>query len=128
MKLLLDSHTFYWWDEGDNQLSQAAKDAILDPANEKFISAATVWEMTIKYASGKESGFLRIITDTSSIMASHGFRELPITIRDAQVAGSLPVHHRDPFDRMLVAQSIVEGMRLVSSDAILDKYAATRLW
>jgi PIN domain nuclease of toxin-antitoxin system len=128
MRLLLDSHAFYWWDEGAPQLSEAAKDAIADPANDKFVSAATAWEVAIKLASGKEPGLLRIVTDTASIMAAHGFIELPVTIRHAQVAGKLPPHHKDPFDRMLVAQALVEGMRIVSCDTIMDQYAVTRLW
>jgi PIN domain nuclease of toxin-antitoxin system len=128
VKLLLDSHAFYWWDEGDTRLSQAAKAAILDPANEKYVSAASAWEMTIKHNGGKEPGFLRIVSDTSNIMAAHGFLELPITIRHAQVAGGLPSLHRDPFDRMLIAQSIVEAMSLVSGDSVIDLYGSMRLW
>lgn len=128
MRLLLDTHALIWWLAADTSLSATARDAIADPANDIFISAATAWEIATKHRIGKlpEAGLLA--GDVAGFVAAQGFSELPITISHGQLAGSLPPIHRDPFDRILVAQAITAGLTLVSSDAILRAYAVALLW
>lgn len=118
MILLLDAHTVLWWLADDPMLGQPAKDAIADPANEALVSAATVWEIEIKRALGKltaPDGLVDAIEVT-------GFGTLPITAADAETAGRLPAHHRDPFDRMLVAQAVRLDAVIVSRDGAFAPY------
>jgi PIN domain nuclease of toxin-antitoxin system len=119
MKLLLDTHAFLWWLDPQNPLSNAARRAIGDPQNEVFVSAVIALEIAVKRAMGK----LTFPGDFSSLMAANGFQPLPITIDHALGVESLPPHHRDPFDRLLVAQAQAEGMHLVTRDAHVLKYA-----
>lgn len=125
MRLLLDTHVLLWSLAGSPRLSSTAREAIVDAANDVFVSAASMWEASIKRSVGK----LRF--ETAKILAEmefNGFRELPITARHALAAGDLPLHHKDPFDRMLVAQAIAEGLTLVTSDSALRPYGVTALW
>jgi PIN domain nuclease of toxin-antitoxin system len=128
MRLLLDTHALLWFALGDAQLSQTAKALILDPANEKLISPASYWETAIKISMGKyrlnepyESFFQRAI-------GGNGFVILPVEPRHTAALIGLPFHHRDPFDRLLVAQALVEQIPLVSGDTAVDPYGVTRLW
>jgi PIN domain nuclease of toxin-antitoxin system len=128
VRLLLDTHALIWWLLGDDALSTAAQNAIADPGNNSFVSAASAWEIATKYRIGRlpEAAFLA--ADVAHIVAAHGFTEVPISIRHGQIAGGLPGIHKDPFDRMLIAQAITEDMAIVSRDAILDAYGVVRLW
>lgn len=122
MRLLLDTHLFLWWLSADKRLSVAANDVIVDRANEKFVSAASLWEIAIKVALRR----LDISHDQMEhAMQANGFAELPITGRHAAQVASLPFHHRDPFDRMLIAQSLVEPLHLMTHDEALTHYSNT---
>jgi PIN domain nuclease of toxin-antitoxin system len=128
MRLLLDSHVLVWWLAGDETLSLPARAAIGDTANEVFVSAASAWQIATKHRIGQmpQAGFLT--GDAGSIIAEQGFTELPLSIRDAQVAGSLPALHPDPYLRALVAQAIVSELVVVSDQTAFDTYGVTRLW
>jgi PIN domain nuclease of toxin-antitoxin system len=128
VRLLLDTHTLLWWLAGDQALSDAAREAIADPDNEVFVSTASAWEIATKYQLGRLSGAALITADIAGAVASQGFTELPISIRDGQAAGGLPAIHKDPFDRMLIAQAVTAGMVIVSNEAMFNAYAVPRLW
>jgi PIN domain nuclease of toxin-antitoxin system len=116
--LLLDAHTLLWWLGDDPGLSTAARDAIADPASDVLVSAATVWEIGIKRQLGK----LEAPDDLVVAIETSGFDGLPVTIADADRASRLVPHHRDPFDRMLVAQAARVGALIVSRDAAFAPY------
>ena len=118
MKLLLDSHIIVWWLDDDRQLAPAIRAAISDPANHPFVSAASVWELALKIAKGN----LKLPDDYINRLRADGFTELPVTIKHAVASTRLPALHRDPFDRLLVAQALAEGLVLVTSDDILTRY------
>ena len=123
MKLLIDTHVFVWWDQRLSAIAPALRAAIEDPENEVSVSAASIWEIAIKRGIGKLS-FARHITDTA---ASYGFSVLPISGAHAEHAGGLPHHHRDPFDRLLVAQAELEDMVLGTQDSRLRLYGVATL-
>ena len=118
MILLLDAHAVIWWLADDSTLLPAARSAIEDPANDILVSAASIWEIGIKRALGK----LEAPSGLVDALDVAGFDILPITGADAERAGSLPAHHRDPFDRMLVAQAIRVGAIVVSRDTAFLAY------
>ena len=128
MRVLLDTHALYWYIEGDSQLSATACTLIRDASNEVLISPASYWEIAIKISLGKYAlpesyeGFME------RELTGNDFRILPIEPRHTAVLIDLPFHHRDPFDRLLVAQAISEQIPLVSGDTALDAYPVTRLW
>ncbi len=122
MRLLLDTHTLLWWQQGDRRLNARARRGIA-AADSVFVSAAVLWEIVIKARLGKLHASLDAVFDLSA----DGFRELPIRGLHARVAGELPPHHKDPFDRMLAAQAQVEGLTLVTSDEIFRKYGVRTL-
>lgn len=128
MRLLLDTHAFLWWLAGDDRLSLKAKTAIGDGLNEVFVSAASVWEITTKYRLGKLAGVAAIVADLEAVIARQGFVEVAISVRHGQLAGALPGPHRDPFDRMLMAQTILDMFVLVSNESAFDAYGVARLW
>jgi PIN domain nuclease of toxin-antitoxin system len=123
MKLLLDTHAFLWWDSNDARLPDVLHSAIAAPRNEVFVSAATIWEIAIKRASGK----LVFERALGKAIEGHGFRALPITVEQAELAGALPQVHRDPFDRLLVAQAQLEGLVLVTVDEQILRYQVPHL-
>jgi PIN domain nuclease of toxin-antitoxin system len=128
MKVLLDTHTFLWWNTEDPQLSSRAREMIADGQNEVFLSAASVWEISIKTAKGK-----LVLPEVPSQyilsrMGLYRFRPLPVQISHAVRVYDLPRHHDDPFDRLLVAQSQVESIPLVSADAEIQKYEVEVIW
>lgn len=128
MKLLLDTHTFIWFIMGSPNLSAGARALIEDVANEKLLSVASLWEIAIKSSIGKltlSAPFAEVIPQQLSL---NGFELLNIEIDHAAVVATLPFHHRDPFDRLLIAQAIVEKMPVVSIDAVFDAYPVTRRW
>ena len=128
MRLLLDTHAFLWWLVGSDRLPFTARRVIGDEANDKLISAATAWEITTKCRLGKLPGAEAIADDMVGAIAGEGFDELPITVDDAARAGALPGPHRDPFDRMLIAQAMSYNLVLVSVDPLFDQYGVRRFW
>jgi PIN domain nuclease of toxin-antitoxin system len=128
LQLLLDTHAFLWWLTGDDALSGAAKTAIADENNGIFVSAASAWEIATKHRIGKLSGGAAIVADLDQIILDQGFMELPISLRHGRVAGGLQGPHRDPFDRMLIAQAMLENLVLVSNERPFDVYGIGRLW
>lgn len=120
MRLLLDAHVLLWWLAGHPTLGQEARARISDPDNEVLVSAATVWEIAIKRALGK----LEAPPDLVSALDELGFAEAPITAADGQLAGSLAAHHRDPFDRMLVAQALRLRATIVTRDPVFARYGS----
>ena len=128
MKVLLDTHTFLWWITDDPKLSLRVRGIISDGENEVFISAATGWEIAIKAQIGRlklPDEPRRFILEQLKI---NGMKSLPIEMRHALHISTLPIHHQDPFDRMLVAQCLAENLPLVSSDSAFDTYRVRRLW
>ena len=122
MRILLDTHVFLWWRAGRDMRAEAM-DAIRT-ADDVFVSAACAWEVAIKSALGK----LRLTASFADGVAQSGFVPLPINLHHAAAAGELPPHHRDPFDRMLVAQARLERLTLVSHDRRLEPYGAAIIW
>jgi PIN domain nuclease of toxin-antitoxin system len=122
MKLLLDTHVVLWW-LADLPLDVAAHDAIADGRNELFVSAASVWEIAIKRSCGK----LKFDGDVLDSITSASMSVLPIDGYHAVLAGALPAHHRDPFDRILVAQAITERMTIVTRHKVMAKYGVASL-
>ncbi len=128
MRLLLDTHAFLWFITDDPQLSATAKVLIEDPNNEILVSPASYWETAIKVSIGKSSLTAPFEAFITQGIDGNGFTVLPIEPRHAAVLTTMPFHHRDLFDRMLVAQAQVEKISVVSIDAILDQYGINRLW
>lgn len=128
MDLLLDTHAFLWWSEDNGRLSADARRAIEDDTNVILISAASAWEIATKYRLGKLPGAEALARDVPGAISSQGFAELSITVADAVRAGALPGPHRDPFDRMLIAQSRARDLVLVSNEVLFDQYGVRRLW
>ncbi len=128
MRLLLDSHSFLWFAAGSSQLSANARTLIEDDMNEVYLSAGSLWEIAIKVSIGKlvlSSPFGVLIPQQLDL---NSIGVLDIAVRYTIVLANLPLHHRDPFDRLFVAQALVEQMPIVSIDAALDAYGVTRLW
>lgn len=128
MTLLLDTHSLLWFVMNQNRLSAPAMQAICDGTNQVYVSTATAWEIAIKVSIGK----LRLNTTyddfiTHAIIGS-GFRPLPIGYPHLMALIGMPFHHRDPFDRLLIAQSQVESLTIVTNEALFDRYGVTRLW
>ena len=124
MRLLLDSHILLWWLADNPSLPAAARRAIANPRSEIFVSAASVWELAIKAALG------RLVFPTATIaeaLANEGFLPLGMEVAHAVAAAALPLHHHDPFDRMLIAQAQLEGLMLVTVDEIARRYDVTTL-
>ena len=128
MRLLLDTHAFIWWLAGSAKLSPRARRAIADEENTVLISAASAAEIATKHRLGKLPGAEALALDIAGNIASQDFEELPVTVADAANAGSLPGPHRDPFDRMLIAQSLSRNLFLVSNEEPFDGYNVHRLW
>lgn len=128
MALLLDTHALLWWLAGDRKLSKKAKTRISDASQTVFVSAASVWEITTKFRIGRLPGAALLVDSLPSIIVDQSFSPLPISLVHADRAGRLHGEHRDPFDRMLIAQSLVEGLTLVSNEELFDGYGVARLW
>jgi PIN domain nuclease of toxin-antitoxin system len=128
VRLLLDTHALLWWLDGDRRLSLKARRAIASDSNSILVSAVSAWEITTKARLGKLPGATDVAADVAACVAGQGFLSLDITILHAQRAGNLPGTHRDPFDRMLIAQSQMEDVALVSDDEAFDKFDVRRYW
>lgn len=128
MRLLLDTHAFLWWLDGDRRLSPKSRRAITDESNTILVSAASAWEITTKARLGKLPGAREVAADVAGCVASQGFASLDITLLHAQRAGNLAGDDRDPFDRMLIAQSQLEDVAIVTDDDVFDDYDVRRFW
>ena len=129
MRLLLDTHAFLWWVFADPKLSRRARLAISDDeGNDVLISAASAWEITTKFRIGKLPQAGVVANDIAAAITAEGFGGLPISVRHVQRAGSLAGQHRDPFDRVLMAQALVENLTIVSNERVFDAYGVKRLW
>lgn len=129
MRLLLDTHAFLWWVFADPKLSRRARTAIEDDVeNQVFVSAASAWEIATKYRIGKLPDAAVVAGNVAATIAEEGFNELSVSIRHAERAGSLVGHHQDPFDRMLMAQAMLDDLSLVSDERAFDVYGVKRLW
>jgi PIN domain nuclease of toxin-antitoxin system len=128
LRLLLDTHTLLWWLDGDRRLSMKVRRAIANRSNTILVSAASAWEITTKARLGKLPGATDVAADVAACVDSQGFVPMDITLLHAQRAGHLPGEHRDPFDRMLIAQSQMEDVALVSDDEAFDAFDVRRFW
>ena len=128
VRVLLDTHAFLWWIADSARLSGAARRTIGDESNTIFVSAASAWEITTKHRIGKLAQAEAVALDLTGSIAGQGFEELAITVDDATRAGRLPGLHRDPFDRVLIAQALARDLTVVSADKVFDGYGVHRLW
>jgi PIN domain nuclease of toxin-antitoxin system len=128
LKLLLDTHALLWWVEDHPSLSLQARERLMGGEDDVFVSAVSAMEITTKFRLGKLPEGRRMAEAFEAEVAAEGFQPLPVSLGHAQRAGSLPIAHKDPFDRLLIAQAIIEGMTLVSNERGFDAYGVKRLW
>jgi PIN domain nuclease of toxin-antitoxin system len=128
VRLLIDTHTLIWAMDDPSKLSGAATTALQDPANDLLLSAATVWEMAIKIGLGKLTLSLPYRNWMEKAIADLALALLPVTVEYAEQQSKLPAYHKDPFDRLIIAQAMIEKISVVCSDAAFDAYAITRVW
>jgi PIN domain nuclease of toxin-antitoxin system len=128
VRLLLDTHSFVWFIEGSPRLSSRAREFIEADTAEVFVSAATGWEITTKHRLGKLPNVEALVMDFEGEVRRAGMTGLAITLRHAAMAGSLAGDHRDPFDRILSAQSLCDNLIFISNDEILDRFGISRIW
>lgn len=122
---MLDTHVLVWLLQGGrDSFPDQVKEVLADGSGEAVFSAVVVWEISIKRALGK----LDVPANLTHFLEASGARTLPVSIRHAELAGALPLHHRDPFDRMLVAQSMTEGMPIITADDVFDEYDVQTIW
>jgi len=128
MRVLVDTHALLWAVTGDRRLSRRAHSALASLDNEVLVSAASAWEVCTKFRLGKLPDAESLVSDFSRIIEQLGFYPLSISLEHAQRAGNLPGAHRDPFDRMLIAQAQAEDLPLVSNERLFDSYGVRRIW
>lgn len=128
MTYLLDTHTLLWWLYADPRLSRTATGLIADSANEIVVSSASAWEVATKYRLGRLPSAAELVRDMGHWLREASFGELPITIAHAHKAGSWPQPHRDPFDRMIAAQSALEQIPAISRDSALGEFGIQVVW
>jgi PIN domain nuclease of toxin-antitoxin system len=128
MRALLDTYAFLWWVTDDHHLSPVVRALIADGNNEILVSAASAWEIATKHRLGKLPQAGPLVVDFAREVQRQGFVALPITLGHAQIAGSLAGAHRDPFDRMLIAQAQEEKLALLSLDRVFDEFGIVRVW
>jgi PIN domain nuclease of toxin-antitoxin system len=126
--VLLDTHVVLWWLEGGNQISRTARTILQDPTSRVLVSAVSAWEIAIKYKAGKLEGASTLVSRFEAAIEEEHFIALPISIHHAVQAGMLHGKHKDPFDRMLIAQALAEHLPVLSTDACFDRYAVRRIW
>jgi PIN domain nuclease of toxin-antitoxin system len=127
LKLLLDTHALLWWSTSDKRLSRKAKRAIASDDNDVFVSAASAWEIATKVRLAKLEWPATAGTVNAYVL-EQGFRAVPISLQHAERAGELRIRHRDPFDRMLIAQALAEDMWLASNEDLFDRAGVRRYW
>jgi PIN domain nuclease of toxin-antitoxin system len=128
MNLLLDTHTFIWWDDNNQRLSSAAQDALTDPDHTVYLSLVSIWEMQIKVQLGRLDFNLSIAQKVAGQRQQNGLLILPLREAHIYALSELADHHRDPFDRLLIAQARHEGLTLVTADANVRAYDVQTLW
>jgi PIN domain nuclease of toxin-antitoxin system len=128
VRFLLDTHALLWWVYDDPALSSTVREIVADPENEILVSSASAWEISTKHRLGKLRGAEELVRDIGGWVERAGFGELPVTIPHAQRAGSWTQAHRDPFDRMLAAQSALEELPLLSRDDAFSSFGIRRVW
>lgn len=128
MNLLLDTHALIWWTTNDPRLSRGARAAIGNPESVIFVSAVSAVEIATKHRLGKLPDAAVLASQFEIELAAEGFVELSLTARHGQLSGNLTIVNKDPFDRMLIAQSLVENLPLVSNEATFDGFGVSRIW
>lgn len=128
MRLLLDSHALLWWLIDDPRLSSQASRVLRQGENDVFVSAASAWEICTKHRIGKLPEAASIVGSFDDVLAAHRFQPLSVSMPHAQLAGNLEGVHKDPFDRMLIAQALLENLTLVSNEARFDVFGVSRVW
>lgn len=128
MQVLVDTHAFLWWLDGDDRLSTTARAVLADPAVVCFVSAASVWEIATKFRLGKLASAAAVARDISGALTRNGFTPLEISADDAELAGKLPGEHRDPFDRMIAAQALRRTLAVVTVDPQLVAFGVRQVW
>lgn len=128
MRVLLDTCAFLWFISADQALSPAAIRAISNGNNEVLLSVVSAWEISIKYRAGKLSLTVPPVQLVPRELAANDIELLGLSLSHALAVSELPIHHRDPFDRLLIAQSLAEHLPIVSPDAMFDRYGVQRLW
>ena len=128
MRLLLDTHALIWWLNDSPKLSQGARAAMTASDNDVLVSAATAWEMATKVRRGKLPEAVHVVADFVGLLDREGFEPLPITLRHALTAGQLGGEHNDPFDRMIAAQTMIEGLQVVTIDQAIAALGAGVVW
>ena len=124
MRLLLDAHALVWWLSGSERLGERARDAITDETNDAVVGIGTIWELAIKRSLQK----LHFPYDFEAVLSDEGFQVLPISFAHLRVLDSLPLHHRDPFDRLLIAQSLAERIPIITGDRAFAGYSVAIVW
>jgi len=128
VKILLDTHTLIWYLEGNEELSQTCRNVIEDPDNANYVSIVSFWEIAIKLSIGGKIGLSQPFAQLNQVVWANNITILPVRFEHTAFIEQLPFHHKDPFDRMIIAQSIVENMPVLSRDGNFDKYPVQRIW
>lgn len=128
MRLLLDTHTLFWSVDNPSKVSTTAMAAMQDAKNDRLLSAATIWELAIKVGQGKIALSMPYGQWMRTAIADLKLEILPVTVEYAERQSALPPHHKDPFDRLMISQALVDGIAIVSSDVAFDSYGVTRIW
>ncbi len=128
MKYLLDTHTFLWYVNNDNKLSETSKNIIANQENSIFLSIASIWEIAIKVSLNKLKIPLPLTSFVHTQLNDNDISLLHISVEHTDKVTELPFHHRDPFDRLIIAQSIVENMPIIGNDTLFDNYMIRRIW
>jgi PIN domain nuclease of toxin-antitoxin system len=128
LKYLLDTHALIWWVTDSSNLSAAARQAVASEHNDVYVSAASAWEITTKHRLGKLAQAGPLAAEVEVRVRQERFIPLSITMAHAEAAGRLRDPHKDPFDRMLIAQALLENLTLVSNETVFDRFGVTRLW
>ncbi|WBQ12366.1 type II toxin-antitoxin system VapC family toxin [Hyphomonadaceae bacterium BL14] len=126
MSVVCDTHAYVWFVTGDRKLSPAARERMIN--SDCWLSVVSVWEMSVKAAAGRTPGMAEIARRMARDGVGKGFSLMGVEMEDALAAGALPLHHRDPFDRMIIAQAQRRGLPVVSVDAVMDAYGLERIW
>lgn len=128
MRVLLDTHALIWWSEADPRLGSDARRMLEGTATAVLVSAVSIYEMRLKDALGRLPSAGSLLADLDGYFREQGFTTLDLSARHADLAGRLPLHHRDPFDRMLVAQSLLDDLPILSNEDVFDSFGVRRLW